>query len=76
MKESDVYVGSEYIDIAEGRIPQACDWAAIMQELPDLVSAFSHHLKPLACNGSQIAGVRFHPRINVGIPFDGAIEPK
>ena len=76
MKESDVHVRSEYIDIAEGRIPQAGDGAAIMQELPDLVSAFSHHLKPLACNGSQFTGMRLHPRINRGIPLDSAVEAK
>jgi hypothetical protein len=41
-----VYVRSEYIDVAEGRISQACNRTAVMR-IPDLVPAFSHRLKLL-----------------------------
>src|SRR6266480_1475700 len=61
VKEPHVYVGSEYIDVAEGRIPQTCDRTAVMQKLPDFVPAFSHHLKPLMGDGSQFTGMLFHP---------------
>ncbi len=44
MKEPNVYVRSEYIDVAEGRISQTCNWTAIMRKLPDFVPAFSSRL--------------------------------
>src|SRR4051812_15117942 len=47
VKEPHVYVRSEYIDIAEGRISQTGNRTAVMQELPDFVPAFSQHRKPL-----------------------------
>src|ERR1700686_4682996 len=74
VKEPHVYVRSEYIDVAEGRISQTCNWTAVMQKLPDFVPAFSHRLKPLKRDGSQFAGMLFHPRIDGWIPLDSAVE--
>src|SRR5215467_1403798 len=74
VKEPHVYVRSEYIDIAEGRISQTCNRTAVMQKLPEFVSAFSHHLKPPTRDGSQFTCMLFHPRINGWIPLDSAIE--
>src|SRR5450432_1713072 len=74
VKEPHVYVRGEYIDVAEGRISQTCNWAAVMQKLPDFVAAFSHHLKPLMCDGPQFTRMLFHPRINGWIPLDSAVE--
>jgi hypothetical protein len=74
MKEPHVYVGSEYIDVAEGRISQAGNRTAVMQKLPDFVAAFSHHRKPLMRDGSQSTCMLLHPRIDGGIPLDGAVE--
>src|SRR5437867_2060461 len=65
---------SEYIDVAEGRISQTCNRTAVMQELPDFIPAFSHHLKPLMRYGSQFTGMLFHPGIDGGIPLDSAVE--
>src|SRR5437667_1725602 len=62
VKEPHVYVRMEYIDVAEGRVSQTCNRAAVMQKLPDFVPAFSHHLKPLMRDGSQFTCVLFHPR--------------
>jgi hypothetical protein len=76
LKEAYVYVGSEYIDVAEGYIAQTCDWTAVMQDLPDFVPAFSHHLKPLMRDGSQFTSMLFHPRIDGGIAFDSSVEPQ
>jgi hypothetical protein len=45
-----------------------------MHKLSDFVAAFSHHLKPLARDGSQSTCVLFHPRIDGAIPFDSAVE--
>jgi hypothetical protein len=74
MKEPHVYVRSEYIDVAEGRISQTCNRAAVMQKLPDFIPAFSHHLKPLKSDGSQFTGMLFHPRSDGRIPLDSAVE--
>jgi hypothetical protein len=74
LKEPDVYVRSEYIDVAEGRIAQACNRTAVMQDLTDFVSAFSHHLNPLLRDGSQFTSMLFHPGIDGGIAFDGTVE--
>src|SRR5271165_2684946 len=62
------------MDVAEGRIAQTGNRAAVMQKLPDFVPAFSHHLKPLMRDGSQFTGMLFHPCIDGGIPLDSAIE--
>src|SRR5712671_3543414 len=74
VKESHVYMRSEYIDVAEGRVSQTCNRTAVMQKLADFVAAFSHHLKPLMRDGSQFTGTLFHPRIDGGIPLDSPIE--
>src|SRR5712671_846089 len=74
VKEPHVYVRSEYIDAAEGRIAQTCYRTAVMQKFPDFVPAFSHYLKPLMRDGSQLTRMLFHPRIDGGIPLDSAVE--
>ena len=74
VKEPHVYVRLEYVDVAEGRISQTCNRAAVMQKLPDFVPAFSHHLKPLMRDGSQFTCVLFHPRIDGGITLDSTAE--
>src|SRR5450755_2697706 len=74
VKEPHVYMRMEYVDIAEGCISQTCNGTAVMQKLPDFVSAFSHDLKPLMRDGSQPTCMLFHPRIDGGIPLDSAVE--
>src|SRR6202795_1958540 len=74
VKEPHVDMRSEYIDVSEGRISQTCHRTAVMQKLPDFVPAFSHHLKPLMRDGPQFTSMLFHPRIDGGIPLDGAVE--
>src|SRR5437016_12918947 len=74
LKEPHIYVRSEYIDEAEGRISQTCDRTAVMQKFPDFVPAFSHHLKPVMRDGSQFPCMFFHPRIDGRIPLDSAVE--
>src|SRR5277367_533155 len=74
VKEPHIYVRSEYIDVAEGRIAQTCNRTAVMQSLPDFVPALSHHLKPLMRDGSQCTAMLFHPSIDGGIAFDCTVE--
>ena len=52
LKESDVYVRSEYVDVGEGHVSQTSGGTAVVQELADFVAAFSHFLKPLVRDGS------------------------
>jgi hypothetical protein len=61
VKKPHVDVRGEYIDVAEGRISQACDGTAVMQELPDFVPALSHQLKPLLRDGAKFTCMLFHP---------------
>src|SRR5215469_16713867 len=74
MKEPDVHVRRENTHVAEWRVPQTCNRAAVMHKLPDFVAAFSHHLKPLARDGSQFTRTLVQPHINGGIPLDSAVE--
>src|SRR4029077_5565959 len=74
VKEPHVYVRSEYIDVAEGRIAQTGNRAAVMQKLPDFVATLSHDLKPLMRDGSESTCMVLHPRIDGWIPLDGAVE--
>src|SRR5712671_1697984 len=74
VKESHVYMRSEYIDVAERRVSQTCNRTAVMQKLADFVAAFPHHPKPLMRGGSQFTGTLFHQRIDGGITLDSAVE--
>src|ERR1035438_1546541 len=74
VKQPHVYVRSKYIDVAERRISQTCNRAAVLQKLADFVPAVSHHLKPPVCDGSQFTCMHLHPRIDGGIPLDSAVE--
>src|SRR5689334_12033062 len=64
----------EDIDVAEGRVSEACDRTTVMQKLPDLVPAFSHHLKPPVRDSAQLPCVLSHPRLDRGIFLDSTVE--
>jgi hypothetical protein len=74
MKESNIYMRSEYVDIAEGRIPQTCNRTTVMQELANFVPALSHNLKPMMRDDSQLTCMFAHPGLDCGIPLDSAVE--
>ena len=74
VKETHVNVRSEDIDVAEGRVSQTGNRTAVMQELPDFVPAFSHHVKPVMRDGSQFTCMLSHPSIDGGSPLDSAVE--
>ena len=48
VKEAHIDVRSEYIDVAERRISQACNRTTVMQQLPDFIPALPHNFKPLS----------------------------
>src|SRR5262249_24720500 len=74
VKEAHVDMRGEYIAVAEGRISQTGNRASVMYKLTDFVPTLSHDVKPLMRDGSQFAGVLFHPGIDGGVPSDGAVE--
>src|SRR5260370_32140260 len=74
VKEPQVYVRRECIDVAEGRVSHTCNRTAVMQELPDFVPAFSHHFKPVTRDGPQFTCMLVHPRIDSGISLNSAVE--
>src|SRR5689334_3202307 len=74
LKEPDVYVRREYIDVAEGRISQTCNRTAVVENLSDFIAASSHHLEPLMRDRPQFPCMLIHPSIYGGIPIDGAVE--
>jgi hypothetical protein len=47
-----------------------------MQKLPDFVSAFSHHLKPLLRDRAQFTCMLFHPAVDGRITLDSAVQSK
>src|SRR6202030_1647758 len=47
-----------------------------MENLPDFVSAISHHLKPLLRDVSQFTRMLFHPALDRRITLDGAVQAK
>jgi hypothetical protein len=47
-----------------------------MHQLADFVPALAHHFKPALRDGSQLARMRFKPRINRGIALDRAVQTK
>ena len=73
-EEPNVYVRSEYIHVTEWDISQTCSRAAVMQKLPNFISASAHHLKPLKRDRSQFTSMRLHPHVDRRIPLDSAIE--
>src|ERR1700678_845099 len=76
LKEPNVDVRSEYIDVAEGHIAETCNRTAVMEQLANFGTALSHQLKPLARDVSQFPSMVFHPRIDGGITFDSSIKPQ
>src|SRR6185312_3318458 len=74
LKEPHIHMRCEYGDVGEGHIAQARIRTAVVQDFPHLVSARSHHVKPLARDGSESAVMLVQPRIDGRIALDGAIE--
>ena len=74
VKEANVHVRGEDVDIAEGGVAEAGNRAAVMEQLADFVSAAAHGVKPPAGKVSQLAVVASHPGVDGGVAFDGAVE--
>src|SRR5262249_10667730 len=74
VEEADVYVRREYVDVAEGRVAQAGNRTAVVHKLADFVAAVSHHVEPVASNGSEFTRLPFQPGVDGGVALHGAVE--
>ncbi|HEX3912321.1 MAG TPA: hypothetical protein VHW71_02335 [Steroidobacteraceae bacterium] len=76
MEEANVDMIFERIDVSERRISHACDRAAIVHQLSDIVTALAHPQKPLPRDGTQLDRAIRQPSIDGGIPCDASGEPE
>src|SRR5262249_16276616 len=63
-EETDVDVIWEGIEVTESRIADARGRMAVMQQLPDVVSAVAHDLEPAPRDRSQFPGMFPHPDVD------------
>ncbi len=75
LKEADIYMGREHIDVCKWYSTQACNRAAVMQDFPNFIPASSHHLKPLPRDCAQLTLLSFHPRIDGRITLHRSVKP-
>lgn len=76
LKEPHIHMRGEDIDIGERSITKTCDWASIVHQFTNLVSAASHHPEPGTGDIPELAGMLFQPCINGGIVFDSTVQAK
>src|SRR5262249_32487437 len=67
---------AEGIDVAEGRIAYASGRMAVMQQLPDVVSAVAHDFEPAASDRTEFPGVIPHPDVDCRISLHRRREPQ
>jgi len=74
-EEPDIDVSCEGIDIGERRITDTRGRMAIMQYLPNIVSAVAHGPKPALRNRSKFTRMLIHPGFDGWISLDRIGEP-
>ena len=76
VKEADIDVIPEGVDVSKRRILHACDGATIVHELADVGAAVPHVFKPGPRQPSQFVRRLGEPGIDLGVSMDRAVEPK
>lgn len=76
VKEADVDVGGEDVDVGEGCVAEAGDGAAVMEDLADFIAAFAHDGEPMLGDVAEFAGVALHPGFDGGVTLESAVEAK
>ena len=74
VKESDVHVRCESVDVSEGDIAKAGYGTAVVEQLAHLVAAGAHHLKPFTCEGAWFTRMGAEPGFDGGVVLDGSIK--
>ena len=72
--EADVDVRGEDVDVGEGRVAEAGDGAAVMEELADFVAALAHRFEPVAGDGAQFGVALVEPGVDGGVVGEGVVE--
>ena len=75
-EESDIDVSGECIDVGECSIADARGRLIIVHHLANIISARPKNVEPLPRDGTQFAGLLFHPGTDSGVPLDRSREPK
>lgn len=72
VEEADIHMSTERIDIAERRIFHAGNGVAVIQNLANVRSAATHHIKPWQRKSPQFVIGLAKPRLDGRISPDGA----
>jgi len=67
-------VRREYVGVTEVRIAQTCDRTAVVQDLPNFVTAFSHYIELRLRDGSELTLMVVEPGVDGGIVVGGVVE--
>jgi hypothetical protein len=76
MKEADVDVRGEGIDVGKRRTAHARSGLTIMQHLPNVIAAMAYGFKPPSCDGTEWTLVVIPPKLDGGMALCRAIESK
>ncbi len=74
VKEPQVDVRSEDIDVAKGRISETGNRTTVVHELADLVAAIAQRLKPVTRDRSQGACAFVQPPVDGRVVLDSAVK--
>lgn len=76
MKEADIDVRGEYIDVGKCGVFHASRGVAIVEEFGDVLTTVAHLGEPLTRDRGEIRTPRIEPRIYPRLIPNGAIESK
>src|SRR5688572_32716147 len=76
MKEPDVDMSLECVDVGEGGIGDARGWVAVMQQFAYIISTIADNVEPMARDSGQLTGMLAHPGAHTRIPLDRAGQPE
>ena len=75
-EEADINVGCEGIDVTERRFTHAGGRMVVVQQLPNIVAAAAHDLKPSPGHRSEFTRTIIKPRLNRRIASNGSWKLK
>ena len=74
LKESNIHVCREHVDVGKRRIAQAGGGHTIMHDLADIIAALAHHFKPLAGNVAEFPALLLEPCFDGGVSLESAAQ--
>ena len=76
MKEADVDVRREYVDVAKGCVSDASRGVVIVQEFGNVLTTVAHLREPLPRDGGEFKAACIEPPVYLRLMPYCAIEPK